>query len=78
MEELRIYLDLVNELGDPFTVFERDWPEDVPGEEPSGRHVLDEPAPPPARRDSPVQPDSAWSGVDGSWRPGRGVFGPSG
>lgn len=28
MEELRIYLDLVDELGDPFTVFERGWDRD--------------------------------------------------
>lgn len=47
-----MYLDLVEELGDPFTLFERDWPEDE--EESGGRHVLREavaeaaPEPPPA------------------------------
>jgi hypothetical protein len=27
MEELALYLDLVESLGDPFTVFERGWPD---------------------------------------------------
>jgi hypothetical protein len=29
-EELPIYLELVAKLGDPFTVFERDYPDDPP------------------------------------------------
>ena len=41
MEELQIYLDLVAELGDPFTVFERGWPRDEEDLSP-GRHVLRE------------------------------------
>jgi hypothetical protein len=51
-ESLSIYLDLVEELGDPFTVFERDWPEDeeeAPEEETSessGRHASKGPVPP--------------------------------
>jgi len=36
VEELRIYLDLVQELGDPFTAFERGWDRG------------DDPAPPPS------------------------------
>lgn len=62
-EELKIYLDLVEKFGDPFTTFERDWPEDEE-ETPvfSGRHVLTEQfrAVPPAAP-SPVPRDPAMS-----------------
>ncbi|MFA7264760.1 MAG: hypothetical protein WC054_00370 [Candidatus Nanopelagicales bacterium] len=47
MEELRFYLDLVDRLGDPFTVFERDWSEDDTPVDSSGRHAL---------RDDPTDP----------------------
>lgn len=39
MEELALYLDLVESLGDPFTVFERGWP-DPEASQTKGRHAL--------------------------------------
>lgn len=48
MEELRFYLDLVAQLGDPFTIFERDWPDDT------------EEAPEPSGQSSSVDPPTTW------------------
>jgi hypothetical protein len=45
MEELQFYLDLVEKLGDPFTVFERDWPDDEveqPAESPGSSVSIDD------------------------------------
>lgn len=42
-EELKLYLDLVEQLGDPFTVFERGWPEDEEEDSESSGHVLTAP-----------------------------------
>ena len=38
MEELSLYLDLVESLGDPFTAFERGWP-DPEAPQSTGRHA---------------------------------------